>query len=170
MLADTITPIRARAYALQGGLAMLVLVTLSAVNLNLIGTPLSFLFVPLILVYLWPRGADKVLSYCLLFGCGILFDVLTGTAIGFWALIFMTGLAVIQPTLMNREATFNVSWVGFITWMSIWAAILLGLNFISAKELDIVNFIIQICIAILVFPFVYAIRVYVRSLIISEAD
>jgi len=170
MLADAVTPGKARSHALQAGIGLLLLALLSTVNFNLFGLSISFLFVPLVLVYLWPKSADDLITYLALFICGLFLDLLTGGYPGMWPLIFILGLVFLRPNLMNREAVFFVSWIGYIFWALVLALVFLLLDFWAKGNIEMKTLTLQLLVSVLVFPAIYMARVFVRGIVIDEDE
>jgi len=90
---DILTPARARSQALQAGLALLFTIIIAIIGINFVNNTISFILSPLIVVYLWPRGADLDISHLILFFTGLFFDLLSGGNVGVWPIIFLLGFA-----------------------------------------------------------------------------
>lgn len=170
MLADDITPIKARIIALQAGLALLVLVILANGTLNFFGFAVPFLFVPLIVIYFWPQGSDPSLTYFLLFLVGLVHDFLSGGSPGIWSLIFLLGLVITRPYLSGKEIGLSLFWFGFTVWMGVLAVLFLLLDYWGQDHIAFGNIILQITTAILLFPLLYVVRYLLKSTLVGRMD
>ncbi len=170
MLADEVTVIKARIIAIQAGIALFVLVILANGTFNFVGHTIPFLFVPLIVIYFWPKGADPALTYIVLFLCGLVHDFLNGGSPGIWPMVFMIGWMITRPYLSSKEVGLTLFWFGFVVWMGVLALVFLLLDFWGQDHIAIGNVIFQIGVAILVFPLLYGIRLLLRNTVFGGMD
>ena len=170
MLAEDLTPIKARILALQTGLALAVIVLLANISLNIFGFSLPFLFIPLGVIYFWPRGAEPDLTYLMLFLCGLFLDFLSGSSPGVWAMIFLLGWSVTRPYLYSKEVGLFLFWLSFSVWMGILALLFLVLGYWGRENIAYGNVLLQLTVAITVFPILYAVRLFLKNTFASSRD
>lgn len=102
---DTQAPIRRIWPAVVAGISLLVASALSVGGLNVFGAFVSFGFLPLVIIAIWPRQANALLSLLFLFWAGIFTDWATASIIGQWALVYVVIWGVLRPEL--RSAPFS---------------------------------------------------------------
>ncbi len=162
---------RSRGYAMQGGLFVLSLMPLALITLHIFGAAFSFLFVPLIGVYLWPRHADMGLSYIIVFCLGLCFDFASDGPLGFWPLINLITLSVLRPDTRTRDIDFWLLWTGFVIWGSfIGFVLILAHKLLAGSGLWVGVLIIQLLTVFLMFPVIYYIRQLIRQMVIDMDD
>lgn len=170
MMVETITVGKARMFAVQGFVGLLVVMLLSLITFNIVGTPVTFLFIPLIVIFLWPKNADLLFSYILIFLAGLIFDFVSADTPGAWALVFLIGFAMMRPNQRGQESRLAETWVNFSVWMLVLAFIYLVLDFLGVRETDWIPFVYSLTLTVLVFPLLYYARRIVRTLIVSDDD
>ncbi len=168
MIVETITASKARAFSIQAGLVLLVAVLLSVTNVNLFGYTLSFLFMPLIAVYLWPKEADLFLTYLLIFISGILLDILSGGAIGLWAIIFLLGFMTTRPDQRGPELSLAEWWLNFTMWMLVMVSVFFVLSLVVDDQIALFPLALMLVINIVIFPGFYYARRLVRAYFVEE--
>lgn len=167
-MADVITPSKARTFALYGAIGLWVSTLFAAITFNVFGYDLRFAFLPFIVLFLWPNGADLDLSFLAMFIGGLSFDVLEGDALGGWSLMFLFFYIVILPFRTGREMGMVESLLNFILWFSI---LLLGLSLAGFFGILDVNFrevLLTGMATILIFPVVFKFRRSLRSSLVGE--
>lgn len=99
--------------ALVAGLALLISGALSIAGLNLFGAWVGFGFIPLVVLVIWPRRANRLVSLALVFAAGLFTDWATGGIDGQWALVFVLVWGFLRPEL--RSSPFAP-----MTLLSVW--------------------------------------------------
>lgn len=154
----------------KGVLLLLALTVLSVLTIDIFGRKISFMFLPLMAVFLWPRLESPIASivYILLFG--LLLDMLSAGPLGLWPLIFLSVFALFGPhKRLNPQSFFSALylWLAALTFALI-AAYFLGW-FAIGRQPDIGPLLYQGIAAIILFPVVFGIRHVGRSLF-SDSD
>jgi len=107
-------PIRRKLPAVLAGVALLFAGALSIGGVNIFGWQFSFAFVPLVVLAIWPRDANSLLSLALVFAAGLFTDWATGTPWGQWALVFSVTWGVLRPELRSSPyapVSFFFVWI-----------------------------------------------------------
>lgn len=153
------------------GIALLILlVFLSVLNINVAGQTISFVFLPLVAVCLWPRTDKVIVSIIAIFLLGLLLDLLSAGPLGLWTLIFLAVFGVSRPHMRLRPHTFSsalMQWL-FVLVFAFVASYLLGWFALSSRP-DIIVLVYQSIAALLLFPLVYGIR-HLGRYILSDPD
>jgi len=85
---DMRTPARKLLPAVVAGAALVLAGAFSIGGVHLFGNHFGFGFMPLLILSIWPRFANTLVSVFLVFGAGLFTDWATGGIVGQWALIF----------------------------------------------------------------------------------
>lgn len=168
MMADAITSSKARTFALYAATGLLVSTLLAAITFNLFGYDLRFTFLPFIVLFLWPNGADLDLSFLAMFLGGLTLDVLEGDALGGWSLMFLFFYIAILPFRTGRDMGTIESWLNFLLWFSI---LLLGLSlagFLGILDVNFRELLLGGVATLLVFPLVFKFRRSLRTSLVGE--
>jgi len=165
---DVITPNRARTVAFQGTMAMVLSVFFATLTFNIFGQKASFLFAPFIVLFLWPKGADAVLSYFGIFVCCLLLDILTGDPLGGWALIYLPFFVFMVFFNSGRETGFGETWLNFLFWMTAFTVFFVIAKFTRFLDVDLWSLAILATLNLLLFPIVYAFKVKMREVLVTE--
>jgi len=100
----------------KGILMMVFLTAISVLSLNIFGQTVSFVFLPLIGICLWPRTERVVISIIAILFFGLLLDLLWAGPLGLWALIFLTTFALFRPHLRPKPHSFSSA---FLQWLGV---------------------------------------------------
>ncbi len=168
MIADVLTPNKKRAYAFQAGIAILVSVIFASMTFNVFSLSVTFSLAPIIVIFLWPNGADSNISYFSIFVAGLFLDILTGTPMGGWSLIFLPLFALMTLVNSGRENGFTETWMGFSIWMLGLMAFFMFGRFIKVLELNHFGLLKLIVLTVLLFPVVYLLKNKLRDVLVSE--
>lgn len=96
---DVQAPTRKVWPALVAGLALFIAGAVSIAGLNMFGVRFGFGFAPLLVLAIWPRRANTLVSLSLVFMAGLFTDWATGGVIGQWALVFVLVWGFLRPEL-----------------------------------------------------------------------
>ena len=154
----------------KGTLLLLILTTLSVLSVNILGRKVSFVFLPLIAVFLWPRVDTPVVSIIFILLFGLLLDVLSAGPLGLWSLIFLSVLALFRPHKRLRDHNF---WSAFLTWLAVLALAVVAVYllgwFAMGRRPETWALFYQAVAAVVLFPIVYGVRHLGRALL-SDSD
>jgi len=148
----------------QGGLMIAVLTYLAGLSINVIGVSVSFAFLPLIAICLWPRDAGTISSILVILFFGLLLDFISFGPLGLWALIYLTIFAVFRPQLRLKSYDFrqaSLRWLG-VLGLAIIMAFCLGW-FAAQDRPAMLPLLYQGLVATVFFPCVYGIRSLLKS-------
>lgn len=154
----------------KGALLLLVLTALSVLSVDVFGRNISFLFLPLIAVFLWPHVETPIYSIVFILLFGLLLDILSAGPLGLWALIFLSVFALFRPHKRLKTLTFTSAyqiWFAVLLFACV-TAYLLGWFAIS-RQPDIWALLYQAAAAAILFPFVYGLR-HLASSLFSDPD
>jgi len=73
----------------------------SIAGLNLFGAWIGFGFIPLVVLIIWPKRANRFVSLALVFFAGLFTDWATGGIDGQWALVFVLVWGYFRPELRS---------------------------------------------------------------------
>jgi len=108
-------PIRKKTPAIVAGLALFLAGAIAIGGVNLFGSRVGFGFIPLLVITIWPRNANSLLSLALIFAAGLFTDWATNQILGQWALVLTVTWGVLRPEL--RSAPYAP--VGlFFVWLA----------------------------------------------------
>lgn len=168
---DAQAPVRSVKPALFAGLALFLGGALSIVSVNIWGQSISFAFIPLLVIAIWPRRANEIVSVTLVFAAGLFTDWASGGVTGQWALVFLMTWMLLRPEL--RDNAYSAS--QFITaWLAICglALILLSLTGWFAYRIlpDFMTFVRQIALVTVLLPLIFGLRHWLARLFGSDED
>ena len=154
----------------KGVLFLLFLTTLSVLSVDIFGRKVSFIFLPLTAIFLWPRIETPIVSIVFILVFGLLVDILSSGPLGLWALIFLSVFTLFGPYRRLKPYRFIPAfrlWLAVLVFTSI-AAYFLGWFSIGRRP-DIWALLYQAVAAIALFPFVYSLR-YLAGNMLSDTD
>ena len=102
--------------ALSAALALCLASAISIAGMNLFGVWMSFGFLPLLVLSMWPRQANTLISLGLVFFLGLFTDWAGGAVLGQWALIFVLVWGFMRPEM--RESPYSPLRF-FLAWLAI---------------------------------------------------
>ncbi len=154
----------------KGVLLLLILTVLSVLSMDILGRKVSFIFLPLTAIFLWPRMENTVASIVSILLFGLLLDILSAGPLGVWSLIFLSVFLIFGQHRRLKPQTF---FPAFRLWLvvlvfALVAAYLLGW-FAIGRRPDIPSLLYQAAAAIVAFPFIFGLRQFARSLL-SDAE
>lgn len=143
----------------KGALLLLFLTALSVLSANILGREVSFIFLPLMAVFLWPRIENPIASIILILLFGLLLDLLSAGPLGLWSLIFLSVFTIFAPHKRLKPLTFKSA---FFRWFAVLLFALIAAYFLGWYALrnrpDIWPMLFQGTAAIVLFPFVFGLR------------
>lgn len=154
----------------KGILLIILLVFLSVLNVNIFGRSVSFVFLPLIGICLWPRTESLIVSIVAILIFGLLLDLLSAGPLGLWALIFLSVYALFRPSMRLKPHTFSSAFMQWIMALlfAVIASYLLGW-FARQSRPDAVVLIYQALAATVMFPAIYVVR-HLGKHVFSDPD
>lgn len=170
MIADVVTATRARAFAFQAGIALLISVIFASMTFNLFGFKASFLFAPLIVLFLWPNGADAAMSYVAIFIASLLLDFLTGAPLGGWAVLYLPVFAILSQFSRGGELGFAESFFGFLMAISAFTVFFILCEFVNMLNVDLWGLLKSALVCLFLFPLVFMLKDKLRLVLVGEDD
>lgn len=122
---DAQAPVHKVAPALFAGAALFLASAMSISGLNVLGMRFGFGFLPILVLAIWPRQANTLLSLGFVFFAGLFADWAIGGILGQSALIFVLIWGLLRPEL--RDAPFAPFRL-FLMWLAICGLALLVLT------------------------------------------
>lgn len=157
---------KSRSLSIQGGAFGIVLAVISMVSVRIGPIEAALTLVPLITIFMWPRGSSSGLSSLFIFAIGLLVDISSGGPAGLWAFIYLTLYGVLRPNLRAGESSLALLWPQFLVWLAaaFVLALIIGRLFIDGRT-SVSALASQIGLAALLFPLVYLVRQGLRHLV-----
>ncbi len=156
---DAQAPIRRVWPAIIAGIALFLAGAVSIVGVTVFGFRAGFEFFPLLVLAIWPRDANRMVSLLLVFLGGIFTDWATGGIVGQWALVYTVIWGVLRPELRSAPYAFISL---FLCWFATCglAIILIGVSgwFVFSALPDFTSFGRQIIAATVALPIVLVLR------------
>jgi hypothetical protein len=94
---------------IPASLSLIVCIFLSVLHVNLPGGSVSLLLLPLLIVSLWPRGVNPVVTIVTFFVMGMFMDWGTNGALGQWAIIYLSVFIGLRPD--RRDGRVSCHWL-----------------------------------------------------------
>ncbi|MEP1230567.1 MAG: hypothetical protein ABJG88_07810 [Litorimonas sp.] len=91
---------------IPASLSLFVCVFLSVLHINIAGESISLLLLPLLIVSLWPREVNTVVTIGTFFVIGIFLDWGTNGVLGQWAIVYLTVFAILRPNRRDHSLSF----------------------------------------------------------------
>lgn len=111
--------------AIVAGIALLLAGSVSIAGLNIFGLRTGFGFIPLLVLAIWPRQANALVSLGFVFLAGLFTDWATGGIYGQWALTFVLIWGFLRPELRGSPYS-PLSF--FLVWLAICGLALVTLS------------------------------------------
>ena len=153
----------------KGILLLLFLTLLSVLSINILGRNVSFMFLPLMAVSLWPRVQTPIVSIVFLLLFGLLLDMLSAGPLGLWSLLFLSVFTLLRPHERLKPLTFLPAfrmWLAVLVFALI-LSYLLGW-FAMISQPDIWPLLHNALAGIILFPVVYCLRHIGKKLLIGS--
>jgi len=162
---------RSTGYAWQGIAMMICLVILAVLQFNILGTTISLLFLPVIGICLWPRGASALVSIIALFVFGLLLDFLSEGPLGLWSMIYLALFTLFRPLERAKPMTFQTAVLQWLLMILIAMIMAFLLGWISnGQRPSIILIGYQGAIVTALFPIIYGFRSILRRFAIDPSD
>lgn len=170
-LGDNANIALSRGLSLQGGIFGLALAILSGLSIRIGPIEAGFTLVPLIAVFIWPRGASNMLSSYFIFTIGFFVDVLSAGPPGLWAFIYLAFYGLFRPDQRYGTPSLAALWPQFLLWLlsAFIAAVFIGQLFIEGRT-SVGALVMQVVAAAFLFPVVYFVRQGLRHLVSDPSD
>ena len=157
-------PVRKKTPAILAGIALLVAGAFSIGGVNVLGAYTGFEFIPLIVLAIWPRDANAMLSLVLVFLAGLFTDWATGGLLGQWALVFTVIWGVLRPELRSSPyapVSFSLAWLAICAL----ALVLISVSgwFVYGVLPDFLSLGYQMIFATVMLPFILVLRSFVAK-------
>lgn len=145
--------------AVIAGVSLFIAGALSIAGLNLFGVRVGFGFIPLIVLAIWPRRADPLVSICIVFAAGLFTDWATGGIRGQWTLVFVLVWGFLRPEI--RDDPFAPVHL-LLIWLATCGLALLVLSitgfFVFGIMSDVASMGRQMIFATVLMPFLMLLR------------
>lgn len=154
----------------RGVLLLLFLTVLSVLSVNILGRNISFVFLPLMAISLWPRVQTPIISIVFILLFGLLLDMLSAGPLGLWSLVFLSVLTLLRPHKRLKPLTFLPAfrmWLAVLVFACV-AAYFLGW-FAMVSQPDIWPLLYNALAGIVLFPLVYCVR-HIGKNVLTAAD
>ena len=156
---DVQTPIRKTLPAGIAGFALFLAGAISVAGVNLFGSRVGFGFVPFLVLILWPRRSNTLLSLALVFMAGVFTDWAVGGILGQSTLLYVLVWGFLRPEL--RSSPFSPARL-FLVWLGTCGLALIGFSlsgmFVLGIFPDIASMGRQIILASCLLPLVLLLR------------
>jgi len=159
---DMSTPLRSLPAAIIAGVFLILAGAFSIVSVNVLGKSVSFGFLPLIVLVLWPRRASEMASIVMIFLAGLFTDWAVGGVIGQSTLIFTIVWMIFRPEMREDPyALFSLLIVWVLIGLLASALIIAAGWFVYRVKPDLVALILQFSLATIMLPCVLLLRRWV---------
>lgn len=111
--ADSSNALSTLSIALQAAALGLICVFISLLSFELAGVKASFMFLPLTIIFYWPRRSSYASSVWTAGFIGLMQDLFSGGPLGLWALTFIILFIIIDPTVRRTRFGFFSQWLLF---------------------------------------------------------
>ena len=164
------SPVKRIGPAFIAGAALFFVAAISFAGLHLFGHRFGFGFLPLLVLVAWPKRANTLVSFAIVFLAGLFTDWATGDIRGQWALIFILVWGYLRPEMRSASSTP----VGlFLVWLLVCVVAVLSLSFagyfVYGVRPDLAPMVRQMILATLMLPILMLLRRAVL-LRLSESD
>ena len=158
------TPIRKIAPVISAGFALFLACALSISGLNAFGFYWGLGLLPLLVIAVWPRRANTVLSLLAIFLAGIFTDWAVGGIFGQSALVYTVIWGFLRPELRSSPyAPFGLFFVWLLTCLVALVLISVSGWFVSGVLPDLASLGRQIIIATLLLPIIVLLRLLIAK-------
>ena len=162
---------KSRRLAIGSVLIIAILCILSQMTFNVGVRKISFLMVPCLAIYVWPRGANPTFSIIGIFAVGFFQDYLSFGPIGLWALTWLIVFLAFRPETQVKPVSFLGQLGGVSFVLAVVVLVQWGLaKFILGQAVDIKSLAFLALIAIFVFPAIFGLRIYFARMFIDRDD
>lgn len=156
---DVQAPQRRLLPAFIAGFSLVLAGSMSVAGINLFGVRTGFGFVPLLVLAIWPRQANTLISLAFVFSAGLFTDWGTGGIYGQWALTFVLIWGFLRPELRSSPySPLNL----FLVWLATCGLALMVLSLTGYFVLEIYpDFVVlgrQMILATICLPAVMLLR------------
>jgi len=157
-------PIRRTWPAIVAGSALVLAGALSIGGIHLFGAQFGFRFIPLLVLAIWPRKANTILSIIFVFFAGVFTDWAAGDVVGQQAFLFMLVWGFLRPELLNPTLSWSRSFLvwGGICCLAIFVTTLSGW-FVYGIMPDFLAFGRQLVLATMLLPVVLIVRLILEK-------
>ena len=162
---------RARRYAIIASLVTAILCVVSQIGMSFEGLQFGFLVLPTLAIYLWPTGANPVLSLLGIFAVGFFQDYLSYGPVGLWSVTWIVLFLIYRPDLRNTSRFLLWQWLGAgIVLAGVWAFQIALAKFVLDFSINIRSLSLSVLIILAVFPVFYFLREYFARMFGNRND
>lgn len=152
---------KARRMAVIFTLVTAIFCVLSQMGFNFGRVAIPFIMLPSLVVYLWPKGANPLLSLIGIFVVGLLQDHLSYGPTGLWALTWMALFLIYRPDVREKSKSLLGQWIGVLLVLMCIVIFQWGLaRFVLGRSIDMWALVFSAVAAFGLFPLFYILREY----------
>ena len=151
---------KARRFAVVSVIGTALLCVISQMTINLGVKTFSFLMIPTFAIYLWPRGANPILSLVGICMVGFFQDYLSYGPLGVWSLCWLLLFLIYRPDMRVKPETLIGQWAGaFLVLLCVSSLQWVLGQFVLGQAMSLQSLILSAAAAFTIFPLIYFIRV-----------
>jgi cell shape-determining protein MreD len=155
MQKKTVSQTQSISLSFQGLVIGIVLVFPALLSMDIGGVYFGFNFLPVAVLYYWPRAASHTWSLLSVFLLGVFYDMASANTLGMWTLAFLVVFMVLDST-GNVKTGFGRAMVGFTMSLGLCLVIVLLIGWMSMGQLPQVGTLLLNAVAtIAIFPIFY---------------
>jgi len=151
----TVSQVQSISLSLQGLVIGIVLVFPALLSMDIGRVNFGFNFLPIAVIYYWPRAASYTWSLLCVFLLGLFYDMASANTLGMWALAFLVLFMVLDGVPTVKKG-FGRTITGFTLSLLFCLVIVLLIGWISMGKLPPVGTLLLNAIAsVAIFPIIY---------------
>jgi len=139
----------------QGLVIGIILVFPAMLSMDIGNVHFGFSFLPVAVLYFWPRAASHTASLLSVFLLGVFYDMVSANTLGMWALAFLVVFLVLDNA-PSVTTGLGRAIVGFILSLGLCFFVVLLVGWVSEGQLPQVGTMLLNALAtVIVFPIIY---------------
>ena len=160
---ESVSQTQSISLSFQGAVIGIALVFIALLSMDLGKMHFGFSFVPVVVIYYWPRAASYSWSLLFMFLLGLFYDMASANTLGMWALAFLILFMVLDETPKGISGLGRAV-VEYALSVMFCLVIVLLLGWLSIGKLPQISTLLGNAVAsIVIFPIFY----WVRSLFVT---
>lgn len=155
---ESTNQIQALSLSLQGlGIGVL-LIFPALLSLEMFGGHFGFSFLPVTAIYFWPRGASYSWSLLGVFVFGLLYDMVSSSALGMWTLAFLILFMVMGGEISHKRGLVRAIGIFSLSVVLVLIIVFIVGRLSLGKWPQFYGLLGNALVSIIVFPVLYWIR------------
>ena len=151
----SVSQIRSLSLAFQGLIVGIILVFPALLSMDIGNAHFGFSFLPVAVLYYWPRAASHTGSLLCVFLLGLFYDMVGANTLGMWALAFLV-LFMVLDSAPNVKPGLGRAMLGFVMSLGLCFLVVLLVGWISIGTLPQIGTLLLNAVAtIVIFPIIY---------------